>query len=65
MNYSAVTMVDVDFRYTCRGGEHREPTVGHVSTWSKTVAGILNCEEPLTKDVSAAAREAERLSCHG
>ncbi|MFI6646093.1 hypothetical protein ACIBI8_00530 [Streptomyces sp. NPDC050529] len=62
VNYSAVTKVDVDFRYTCKGGEHREPTVGHVSTWSKTTAGVLNCEEPLPKD-AAAAHEAKRLSC--
>lgn len=66
--FSAVEMVDVDFRYTCKGGKHREPTVGHVSTWGRDLSGALNCEDPLPEGASGAAREAAlreavRLSC--
>ncbi|WP_327709035.1 hypothetical protein OG912_09950 [Streptomyces sp. NBC_00464] len=66
--FSAVEMVDVDFRYTCKGGRHREPTVGHVSTWGRDLSGALDCEDPLPEGASGAAREAAvreavRLSC--
>ncbi|WP_329614093.1 hypothetical protein OG244_13490 [Streptomyces brevispora] len=63
VNFSAVTIIDADFRYACEGDEDREPTVGHLSTWGTTISGTLECGEPLPKDASAAAREAERLSC--
>ncbi|MER6116847.1 hypothetical protein [Streptomyces sp. NPDC001743] len=63
VSYSAFEKVDADFRYTCKGGKDREPTVGHVLTWGRDLSGALNCEEPLSKAGSAAAREAVRLSC--
>ncbi|WP_406092980.1 hypothetical protein [Streptomyces sp. NBC_01013] len=63
VNFSSVTLVETDFRYTCGSRAHQEPTTGHVSTWTTSGGGILDCDEPLPKGASAAAREAGRLSC--
>ncbi|WP_327369662.1 hypothetical protein [Streptomyces sp. NBC_01217] len=63
VQYSFFSLIETDFRHTCGPGGHREPTVGHVMTWNGAGSGILDCEEPLRKQASAAAREARRLSC--
>ncbi|WP_240799384.1 hypothetical protein [Streptomyces sp. A0958] len=63
VNFSGVTLVETDFRYTCGSGMNRESTTGHVLTWSSSGGGTLSCDEPLSKKASAAAHEARRLSC--
>ncbi|MER7723913.1 hypothetical protein [Streptomyces sp. NPDC096323] len=64
VSFSGFEKVDADFRYTCKGGKDREPTVGHVSTWGRNLSGAINCEEPLPEASSRpVAREAVRLSC--
>lgn len=63
VNYSFVEMAETDFRHTCASGAGRQPTTGHISTWTAAGGGTLNCDEGLTKQSSAAAHEAERLSC--
>lgn len=63
VEYSWISLVETDFRHRCGHGTTEEPTVGHVVSWTAGGAGILDCEEPLTKGASAAAREAVRLSC--
>ncbi|MEU2026265.1 hypothetical protein ABZ565_29550 [Streptomyces sp. NPDC016469] len=61
VSFSYFKLIETDFRYTCAGGG--QPVVGHVSTWGPSGGGAVNCDEPLGKDASSAAREAVRLSC--
>ncbi|MFB8084027.1 hypothetical protein [Streptomyces sp. NPDC055992] len=61
VSFSFFRLIDADFRYTCAGGGR--PVIGHVSTWGSSGGGAVNCDETLSKDASAAAHEAVRLSC--
>ncbi|MFJ7629468.1 hypothetical protein ACIQZN_23525 [Streptomyces sp. NPDC097595] len=61
VSYSYFKLIETDFRYTCAGGG--DPVVGHVSTWGPSGGGAVNCDEALSKDASAAAHEAVKLSC--
>ncbi|MEW1687649.1 hypothetical protein ACIQOF_29745 [Streptomyces sp. NPDC091265] len=63
VSYSSVSLIDTDFRHTCGHGAKQPPTVGHVTTWSAAGGGVLDCDEPLDKNSSDPAHEAERLSC--
>ncbi|WNI22672.1 hypothetical protein [Streptomyces sp. ITFR-16] len=63
VNFSFVKLVETDFRYTCGSGKGQEPTTGHVVTWGNSGGGVVDCDEALPKDASAAAHEAVRLSC--
>ncbi|MGW6098939.1 hypothetical protein ACWFRK_32375 [Streptomyces sp. NPDC055157] len=64
VEFSSVQLIETDFCHSCGPGKQREQTVGDVVNWTSSGGGDIRCETPLTKHVSAAAREAVRLSCH-
>ncbi|MFJ4902332.1 hypothetical protein [Streptomyces sp. NPDC088727] len=63
VNFSSVSLVETDFRYTCPGVAASQPTTGHVVTWTGEGGGTIDCAMSLPKRASAAAHEAVRLSC--
>ncbi|MET8329218.1 hypothetical protein [Streptomyces sp. NPDC005181] len=64
VEFSSVQLIETDFRHSCGPGKQGERTVGHVVSWTSSGGGDIRCETPLTKQATAAAREAVRLSCH-